>query len=969
MRNNNFYPAFLLGIFILLMTNHLSAQDRDSTIQYYFNKIDNQDSIRFYGEKLYEYTINKVNFTEDHLISCIFLCEISSEKLSAPTNRPFFQSIYKIVTSDFPLRVNPKINGFRILGDYYHDMYDIDQSLKYYNHALSIVDTTCSKIDDTYLSVLYTNLSDLYLDLNEFNKARLLIEKTIELDIKTEGPVSEFLGLDYNNLARTYRQKAPKKSILYFIKAKNQFHQVKSRGKGVSELHEFEDLYVLLADNYLALKNHDQALLEIDTAIMITQFKTGKSALIHGKALEMKAVILQYTGAYTEALKQHRLADRFLENKKTSIIYRPQILLQMARCYLAMNQPDVANQQLETAFKLIDQSGPLDQSRLDKIIFPENLFYLYYEQARIFTVLYQSSQKIDFLYQAQRAYRAALDIFEEIKLTVNDQESRQVFMKNNADFFESAMDLNFQIWEQQSDSTALHEILFLSEKSKNNILYESLNKSNTSFTSILPETILQQIKSLDIQVSQTEKKLFQAQLTNQKAVVTTARDQLIKYREGQKTQMEYIKTNYPNFYQLKYHVSVPTVEVLQKKLLPDEGVISYYVGINHLYVVIIDKWDFSVERIPMDFSLSKKLNTFNTSILSSKDNSPSAKKALIDYHETGFFLYQKLIEPFVRKLPNRLIILPDNVLENLSFDALLTELPAPKKPYHNYPFLLNKYTISYQYSADAICRHPLYEINENHHLLAFAPTFATDKPFSISQLRDFGPLTHNQKEVDNIKKIIGSGLVLKSTEATEDNFMKLAPDYQIIHLATHGKVNAEHANYSYLAFQEVEDSIENELLYIKDIYGLQLKANLVVLSACETANGSLTKGEGIVNLARGFTYAGASSVVPSLWKISDIATSKLMEKFYSELKSGQPKHIAMANAKRHFLNTSSPRSGHPFYWAAFVLIGDVSPIVLPQTTKRIVQISSLYWGVGAIFFLIFLGFLKVLLTTSRSFRF
>jgi|GEM_PF-2178400 len=965
MRNIFPFPAFLLGV-LMMSTYHSSAQDRDSTIQYYFDKIENQDSIHFYANKLFEYTIDKAQFTEDHLSICIFLCDISSEKLNAPSNRPFFQSIYNIVTSDFPLRVDPKINGFRILGDYYHDMYDIDQSLKYYNHAFSIADTTCSEVDDLYLSVLYTNISDIYLELNEFKNAKLLIEKTIELDIKTDGPVSEFLGLDYNNLARTYRQKTPEKSIIYFLKAKNQLHQIKLRKEKITVPHEFENLYVLIADNYLALENHKQALLEIDTAITITQSKTGKSALIHGKALEMKAIILQDKKAYSEAFKQHRLADEFLKDKMTSIIYRPQILLQMARCYLAMNQPELAYQQIEIAFQLIDQSGSLNQSRLDKIIFPKKLFRLYFEQARILTARYQSSQNIDFLYQAQYAYKKALNIFEKIKLTASDQESRQISRKKDPDIFESAIDLNFQIWKQQNDSTALYNILSLSEKSKNNILYESLNKSKTSITSILPAPLMQQVNALDVQISRTEKKLFHAQLANQKTIITTVRDQLIKYRKEQKIQMEYIEKAYPQFYQLKYHISVPTVSALQKKLLPDEGIISYYVGVNHLYVLLFDKWNFSVERVPMDFSLSKKLDAFNHSIISSTDKSAAAQKALQDYHETGFFLYQKLIAPFVRKLPTRLTILPDNLLENLSFDALLTELPTQETSYQNYPFLLKKYTINYQYTADAICRPPVYKKDYSHRFIAFAPSFSDDQPFSTSQLRDFGQLTYNVEEVDMIKKIIGSGRVLKDSEATEENFIKLAPDYQIIHLATHGKVNLQYSDYSYLAFQEIKDSIENELLYIKDIYGLQLNANMVVLSACETANGSLAKGEGIVNLARGFTYAGASSVVPTLWKISDVATAKLMEKFYLELKSGQPKHIAMATAKRHFINTSSSRTGHPFYWAAFVLVGDVSPINFPAPSSKFTATSSLWWGMGTLLFLLFVGLWRYFYHRSQT---
>jgi len=959
MRNIAYYPTLLLGVLLLIVGSQLRAQESDSTIEQYWSKIESQDSARFYGQRLYDYTFSKVAFTEYHLKSCLFLCETSSERFDAPSNRPFFQSIFKIVTSDFPLGNNARFSGFRILGDYYHDLLEINQSLKYYHHALNMVDTSATKIKDAYLSVLYTNLSDLYLNLNEFNKARLLIEKTIDIDTSIDTP-SKFLAFDYHNLAVSYRQMSPEKSLTYFLKSKNEFRKAFQKGEKIWQINQYELLYIFVADNYLALNNPAQALVEIDTALTITKYKNGKSNLTYAKALETKAAILQYIGEYPNAIQYHHMADKFLKDKQATIVYRPKILLQKARCYLEMNQPKKAYNQIEQAFYLIDQSGDLGQSRFDKALFPEELFQLYFEEARILSKWYTSNPEINLLYRSQKAYQNALMIFEKMKQTVSDQQSRQVFMKNNAAFFESAIDLNFKLWEKRNDSTALKKILLLSEKSKNSFLYESLNKTNTSLTKELPDSVLTQIQSLDLRISQTEKKLFEAQSKNQKNNISSIRDNLIKYREDQKIQMEDIEKNYPEFHQLKYDISVPTVAELQNKLLPEEGVISYYVGTHHLYVLLVDKWDFSVERIPMDFSLSEKIDTFNHSILSSTGKTPSAKRALKTYHETGFFLYQKLIGPFARKLPARLTILPDNVLENLSFDALLTEVPSRKTSYQNYPFLLKKYTISYQYSADAICRPSVYEKKYSDHFLAFAPTFPNDKSSSIAQLRDLGQLTHNGQEVDNIKKIIGSGTVLKNTNATEDNFMKLAPNYQIIHLATHGKVNAEHADYSYLAFQEIKDSLENELLYIKDIYGLQLNANLVVLSACETANGSLAKGEGIINLARGFTYAGASSVVPTLWKISDVATAKLMEKFYTELKAGQPKHIAMARAKHHYLETASAYSGHPFYWAAFVLIGDVSPIDLPATTSRVAQTNSLWWGTGIVFFLLFLSVLRFL---------
>ena len=958
MKNFNLNLAFLLGIIFSFFIIQVSAQSDKDSIEYFLEKSSILDSTIYYNKQLVTYTQNKPEFVNHLVRACMDICEFSPEAYDVPTNEHYIKIIRETInTQNKLLKDEIKLSGHRILGDYYQTLYNFDKAIYHYLQATEIIDTSKQTISTDQLSISYTNLSDAYLMLGETNKARLLIEKTIELDIKDKGPLSEFLAIDYINLALTYKETDPHQSIDYFLKAKHQLKNIK-----LLDDFEFNNLYIFLAESYLDIGNTRQALLEIDTVMMLTRHQKDKSRLIYEEAIEKKAIILQSSGDYQQALQYHHMADQLFKKRNKSIVYRPDIFLNMARCYLALNQPEIAHNKIEHAFRLIDQSGPPHQSRFNKIIFPKNLFHLYVEQARIFSALYRSSKKIDYLFRAQNAYRQGLNIFEKIKHTVSDQESRQVFIKNNADFFESAIDLNFQLWEEQADSAALYEILVLSEKSKNNILYESLNKSNTSITKSLPDTILQQIKSLDIQISQTEKNLFQAKLENKQIAISKTRDQLIGYREDQKIKMQYIEDHYPQFYKLKYHISVPDVAVLQKKLLPGEGIISYYVGLNHIYVLIFDKWNFLVERIPIDFSLSKTLNMFNNSILSSTDESNTTKNALAKYHQTGFFLYQKLIEPFIRKLPERLIILPDNLLENLSFDALLTELPLPNTSYRDYPFLLKKYTISYHYSADAFCQRPV-EKNYNHQLLAFAPTFEDNKSFSIPKLRDFGQLTHNLKEVDNIKKIIGNGLVLKSAQATEDNFMKLAPNYQIIHLATHGKVNTEHANYSYLAFQEIEDSLENELLYIKDIYGLQLQADLVVLSACETANGSLSKGEGIINLARGFTYAGASSVVPTLWKISDIATAKLMEKFYAELKSGQPKHIAMARAKRYFLENASHRSAHPFYWAAFVLIGDVSPILLSSKSEKILHSNFFWWGTILLFILFFFSLLKKHQTT------
>jgi CHAT domain-containing protein len=166
---------------------------------------------------------------------------------------------------------------------------------------------------------------------------------------------------------------------------------------------------------------------------------------------------------------------------------------------------------------------------------------------------------------------------------------------------------------------------------------------------------------------------------------------------------------------------------------------------------------------------------------------------------------------------------------------------------------------------------------------------------------------------------IGGTLLVISDTST-------AGDYRILHLATHGRADNRVGDYAFLAFSEIKDSIENELLYVKDLYNLELNADLVVLSACETGIGKLQRGEGIISLARAFAYAGAKSIVTTLWEVNDKSTSELMRYFYRELKLGKDKDEALRLARQRYFDKAAPRGLHPFFWAAFVPVGDMRPV-------------------------------------------
>ena len=330
------------------------------------------------------------------------------------------------------------------------------------------------------------------------------------------------------------------------------------------------------------------------------------------------------------------------------------------------------------------------------------------------------------------------------------------------------------------------------------------------------------------------------------------------------------------------------------------------------------------------------------------------------YTQAAHQLYQTLIAPIAHLLSEEVLIIPDGKLAYIPFEMLLTQETSPETPYADYPFLIKEKTISYAFSATLWLemREKIHARAANHSLLAVAPTYLNLSPTglfaSAEQQRGeyLGPLLYNQEEAQRIRQLM-NGTEMLDTNATRQAFLDEAGDYQILHLATHGKINDASPNYSFLAFYGpkdslfLEDTIQQGIsgLFLADLYNLQLNADMVVLSACETGVGKLYRGEGIASLARGFTYAGAKSIITTLWQVNDKETRTFMEAFYTYLKEGHSKSDALRQAKLDMIQ-SSEKLADPFFWAPYVGMGDMRPL---EWNKNIYGIG---WGIAGILLVI-----------------
>ena len=274
------------------------------------------------------------------------------------------------------------------------------------------------------------------------------------------------------------------------------------------------------------------------------------------------------------------------------------------------------------------------------------------------------------------------------------------------------------------------------------------------------------------------------------------------------------------------------------------------------------------------------------------------------FMESSKALYQLLIGAVLDEKTEKLTIISDGMLNQVPFELLVMKEPIPKKS--DLTYLVEKYTIRYAYSNAVLQWQAKQEITKENALLV-APIFANDPqrhlPQSLTSLQAFSDIEH--------KKLIAE-------DANIENFKREAPHYGLIHFTTHA--TSQDPELKQPAIQLID-----EPLYLSDLYTFQLPTHLAVLTACQTGVGKQVRGEGIMSLARGFTYAGLPSVVTTLWDVNEQTTHDIINRFYYHLFEGKGKDEALRFAKLDFLSSCEDYQKAPHYWAGIILIGNNQP--------------------------------------------
>jgi len=505
-------------------------------------------------------------------------------------------------------------------------------------------------------------------------------------------------------------------------------------------------------------------------------------------------------------------------------------------------------------------------------------------------------------------YASAEKIMIASRAELDTQDARWNYIDANYRLYESIMSSLYKIQPGKRDESTL---LHFMESSKSKSLADALAEVELKKALGKSDTLLPSLRRL------RERSLVLQHRIDQKND-SKDRDELIEIGKRISNLELRINEKYPSYLKTKYETSTVPLEALKEKLTSlDAVLVEYFWGEETVYALVIsDSVNFYKLKAP---GLSEYLKLFEN-----KKNDYS-KEAVRIFADNSFSLYSSLIRPFVDQLTKkRLIIVPDGPLLQLPFETLISENTGDS--YNRLPYLLNQYIISYSLSASQLTGSNTPQ-TANPKLLAFG--FSGNIPGTDSELKD-------------LSDKFPSGKFLYANDVTEKNFKDNAPNFDLLHLAVHGSGDTGE-DYSATLYFRDKDGSEDGHLYWYELYSMNLRASLAVLTSCESGIGKTYRGEGMLSMANAFTFAGCNNIVMGLWKVDDQVSVKLMNTFYTELLNGMAIDEALAIAKRTYMASADQISANPKIWGSLIAYGE-TPILTAdkvQTSWVVIALTIL----------------------------
>ncbi len=774
-------------------------------------------------------------------------------------------------------------------------------------------------------------LADVYFESNDLEKAENLYLLIISTNKKETQKAQEQLAQAYKNLGLISVDKGN------YVKADKYLRIAIAIYEKREELKDYlANTYADLAEVYIKTKEYNESILILEKAMSIKKTLHGETHKDYILLEENLGMVYKYQYKYSEALKHlkntlvlnqnnnngkkslslnrnyHNLGTIYLheENFFEALLYFQKAIQQQL---LNFNNDDIFSNPKMDDLELIGSNSSL----LLDLSFKAKTFYQWY----------QLSQNPEHLKAAYDTYQTAIRLIDLLRGNFTAKGSKLFWLKETFPIFEKSILVATEMYELTEEEKYQQSIWTLMESNKAILIVESLNTSRVELFTDIPDSIREHQQFLISSINQQERAVIDLKQDS------TTKDSLLKSEEAELAQFkiqqfeleDQLKNNYFNYYQLTRNTERPTVASIQQQITDHQAFLEYFYGDSTVYLLLIAKEQckfFSIEKLGLE-----NINR----IFHNQLSNPETK--LGSFQEIGFEAYQNVLQNALVELSpsiNELIIIPDGELASIPFEAFVSKKNQQATSFADLHYLHNDYTITYALSATLLAKQLEQKANPSENsFIGFAPSFQGTRSLLASRTCDIDSLTnlqHSETEVIGIANLL-NGHALIGEQANKSTFLDQCKNSRILHLATHACIDDQQSDQSriYLA---------DDYFYLQELYNLDLSAEMVVLSACETGVGAYQKGEGIISLAHGFTYAGVPSTTMSLWAVNDATTAQLMQYYYQHIQLGKSKHTALRQAKLDYLNNQESLSQlHPYYWAGFVHLGNYKAIELDSNEK------------------------------------
>ena len=584
--------------------------------------------------------------------------------------------------------------------------------------------------------------------------------------------------------------------------------------------------------------------------------------------------------------------------------------------------------------------------------------------------------------EARDAIVEAVAKVESVRTSTSNYRLRRYFFEARHDYYELEVDIRMQLYyalQARKNFAAakieMEQALFAAERARSRNLLDLLTESQADIRKDVDPVLLEKEQMLRREI-EGKLEFLQALLIQKDKEVqkaATLKQELDVLNRSLDQARADIRNQSPRYASLTQPQPLKPAQI--RELLDDDTcLLQYAIGDERSYLWFVTRHSIRPYTLPRGQEIEDAVSALLDVIKVHEPPSPSddiqkqlqeLRKALVIYPKRTFDLSNLVLKPIAARIGfKRIIIVADGLLQYVPFGVLPEPTEENVKAASSGQLLaplIANHEVVYEPSASvlalirsdprrtatqtvAVIADPVFSKRDER---VQAATKVSDESIAVSHedaqylkvLRDSGDigsaggslrlvrLTHSRKEAEAIVAIAGPGSSLSALDFDASRTQVLSQElkqFKIVHLATHGILDSANPELSGLVFSLVdkEGKPARGFLRLGDIYNLNLPADLVVLSACETAIGPEVKSEGLTGLTRGFMYAGAARVVASLWKVDDAATAELMKRFYTYmLKDKMPAAEALRRAQLD-ISTLNEEWRPSFYWAGFVLQGE-----------------------------------------------